>query len=100
MDPLYGDVFRCVYLFDMLLYCYITYSGITSHHMLSYDHLVCVKMAKNIFFFNGFKSGILKQPLGLIYYEYVDFNKVLRSGLFNPMAISYAYVVCLIDRYP
>ena len=67
--------------------------------MLSYDHLVCVKMAKNIVF-NGFKSVILKQPLGLEYSEYVDLIKVLRFGLFDPMAICYAYVVYLLDRYP
>ena len=51
-------------------------------------------------FFNGFKSVILKQPLGLEYSEYVDFIKVLRSGLFDPIAIYYAYVVYLLDRYP
>ena len=99
-EILVGDVFRCVYMF-LLCFIYSTSPIVVSRaiiccHMIIY---VCVKMAKNVFF-NGFKGDILKQPLGLIYSEYVDLNEVIRSGLFDPMVICYAYINCLLDRYP
>ena len=51
MRSLYGDDFSAA--FDCYFYVFIfiiTYSGITSHHMSSYDHNYMRKMAKNVFF--------------------------------------------------